>query len=138
MQVIRGPFFQQHDVDIISDGKIALFNNNSKVFKFKRSNNDNSNVIIYDFKTSKFQTYLDKELKLINLKTSESGNMHIFSDNSIILESSFQGALVYFDDKKVLRWFFENRKKNKSYYLSWFRVVSEDKVKKLLSKSKCN
>ena len=138
LKVIRGPFFQQHDVDIISDGKIALFNNNSKIFKFKRSNINNSNVIIYDFKTNKFQNYLDEELKLINFKTSESGNMHIFPDNSVILESSFQGALVYFDNKKVLRWFFENRNKNKNYYLSWFRVVSEDKVKKILSQSKCS
>ena len=58
LKVIRGPFFQQHDVDIISDGKIAV-NNNSKIYKLKRSNSKNSNVIIYDFKTNKFQNYLD-------------------------------------------------------------------------------
>ena len=78
LKLIRGPFFQQHDVDIISDSKIALFNNNSKVYKLKRSDNRNSNVVIYDFKTSKFQKYLDDELKLINFRTSESGNMHKF------------------------------------------------------------
>ena len=138
LKVIRGPFFQQHDVDIISDGKIALFNNNSKIYKLKRSNSKNSNVIIYDFKTNKFQNYLDDELKLINFKTNESGNMHIFPDNSIILESSFQGVLLYFDNKKKLRWFYENRNKNKSYYLSWFRIVGKDKVKKILSKSNCS
>ena len=137
LKVIRGPFFQQHDVDIISDGKIALFNNNSKVYKLKRSDKRNSNVIIYDFKTSKFQNYLDDELKLINFKTNESGNMHIFPDNSVILESSFQGTLLYFDNKKILRWSFENRYKDKSYYLSWFRVVSKDKIKILLER-KCN
>ena len=96
LKVIRGPFFQQHDVDIISDGKIALFNNNSKIFKFKRSNINNSNVIIYDFKTNKFQNYLDEELKLINFKTSESGNMHIFPDNSVILEIFFSGCFGLF------------------------------------------
>ena len=80
---------------------------------------------------------MDDELKLINFRTSESGNMHIFPDYSAILESSFQGVLLYFDNKKELIWTFNNHKEDKSYYLSWFRVVSEDRVKTLL-KSKCN
>ena len=134
LKLIRGPFFQQHDVDIISDSKIALFNNNSKVYKLKRSDNRNSNVVIYDFKTSKFQKYLDDELKLINFRTSESGNMHIFPDYSAILESSFQGVLLYFDNKKELIWTFNNHNEDKSYYLSWFRVVSEDRVKNTFKK----
>ena len=53
MKLIRGPFFQQHD-GIYFGLVIVFFNNNSK-FKLKRSDNRNSNVVIYDFKTSKFQ-----------------------------------------------------------------------------------
>ena len=50
---IVGPFIQQHDVDIISDKEISIFNNNNSFI-----NNQYSEVLIYNFETRVFKKYL--------------------------------------------------------------------------------
>ena len=52
-----GRFFHQHDVDILNDHKISVFNNNSKNFAFGNVLDGNNEVIIYDFKTNQYSSY---------------------------------------------------------------------------------
>ena len=47
---ITGPFAHQHDVDIISDKEISIFNNNNFLF-----DNEYSEIIIYNFETKTFK-----------------------------------------------------------------------------------
>ena len=44
-----GPFFHQHDVDILNDHKISVFNNNSKYFVDGDVVDRHNEVIIYNF-----------------------------------------------------------------------------------------
>ena len=54
---ITGPFAEQHDVDIISDNEISIFNNNN--FHF---NNQYSEVLIYNFSSGKFRKLFNDQL----------------------------------------------------------------------------
>ena len=46
-----GPFFHQHDVDILNDHSIAIFNNNTKNFVDGERVVGNNEVVIYNFLT---------------------------------------------------------------------------------------
>ena len=60
---IQGPFSWQHDVDIISDHEISIFNNNNSL-----TDRNHSEITIYDFKTKKFSKKFNKSLIENNLK----------------------------------------------------------------------
>ena len=45
---IKGPFLRQHDVDIISDNEISIFNNNISIHK------KISEILIYNFENNSF------------------------------------------------------------------------------------
>ena len=55
INIIHGPFFNQHDIDIISEKEISIFNNNNPNTKYgDGAVLGNSEVIIYNFETKKF------------------------------------------------------------------------------------
>ena len=60
---ITGPFAWQHDVDIISNKEISLFNNNNFVV-----DNKYSEVMIYNFEKNKFKKLFNDQLKKKTLK----------------------------------------------------------------------
>ena len=60
---ITGPFSQQHDVDIISDKEISIFNNNNFLI-----NNEHSEVLVYNFETKKFKKLFNDQLQKKILK----------------------------------------------------------------------
>ena len=55
-----GPFFHQHDVNILDNHRISVFNNNSKDFVDDNIVDGHNEVIIYDFKTDEVDE-TDKE-----------------------------------------------------------------------------
>ena len=58
---IKGPFNQQHDVDIISNKEISIFNNNNFLI-----NNEYSEILIYNFETGLFSKMFNEQLKEIH------------------------------------------------------------------------
>jgi hypothetical protein len=49
-----GTFFHQHDIDILDNHRISIFNNNSKDFVDGDVVDGHNEVIIYDFKTNEY------------------------------------------------------------------------------------
>ena len=58
-----GPFFRQHDVDILDEQSISIFNNNAKDFVNGEVVDGHNEVIIYDFKNDKYDYYLNESLR---------------------------------------------------------------------------
>ena len=80
INIIRGPFTWAHDVDVISDKEISIFNNNNNT-----KNSDHSEIIIYNFE-KKFRRLFNSQLKKENFKTTTEGLHHIFKDGSLMVE----------------------------------------------------
>ncbi len=120
-----GPFFHQHDVDILDDHRISIFNNNSKGFVGNKEVVDGHNeVIIYDFKTDKYSTYLAESLSLHDVKTNTSGRSEILPNGDLFVEESNFGRTLYFNSDGSLRWTHINRAKNgKVYSVGWSRIL---------------
>jgi len=134
---IKGPFSQQHDVDIISKNEIIIFNNNNFLI-----DNEFSEIVKYNFDTKEFHTLYNQELENLNFKTYSQGLSHTLIDGSIILEEQNHGRLILLNSKGELEWEFINKDKNGDVgFIDWTRVIQdEDFIKEFrltLEKKKC-
>ena len=136
---IKGPFYNQHDVDIISENEIGIFNNNEQIDKIKGKY---SNILIYNFETKKFSKKFDNQLKNVNFKTVTQGLMEFFDDGSLLVEEHNKGRLILFNNKGEIEWEFINKDdKNNIYIITWSRIIKDKKlienIKNIISNKKC-
>ena len=134
---ITGPFAQQHDVDIISDREISIFNNNNFF-----DNNKHSQVLIYNFETKTFKKLFNDQLQKENFKTTTQGLSHTFKDGSLMVEEQNHGRIILFNNKGEKEWEFVNKDKNGDIgFVSWSRVIEDEifvkKFKSLIKSKKC-
>ena len=133
---ITGPFKLQHDVDVISDKEISIFNNNGF------NPNNYSEVIIYNFETKSFTKLFNDQLKKNNFKTISQGLSHIFNDGSLMVEEQNHGRIILFNNKGEKEWEFINKDKNGDIgFISWSRVIEDElfieKFKSIIKNKKC-
>ena len=142
---IQGPFFNQHDVDILDDHRISIFNNRmQKLHDQKLSVDGNNEVIIYNFKNGEFSTYLKNSMIKNDVRTRNQGLIEILPNGDLFVEEQNFGRTLYFNSDGTLRWTHLNRSNNRDvWYVGWSRILhkSEDisNVKNFLNtKSKCH
>ena len=136
---IRGPFYMQHDVDIISDKEISIFNNNNSVLK----NSKFSEVVIYNFETKTFSKKFNQQLQNENFKTKYQGLTEILKDSSMLIEETLHGRLILFNKDGEKEWEYVNKdKKGDIYFISWARIIEDfdfiKKIKNKIEKTKCS
>ena len=134
---ITGPFSQQHDVDVVSDREISIFDNNNFLL-----NNKFSQILIYNFETGEFKKLFNDELKTENFKTTSQGLSHIFKDGSLMVEEQNHGRIILFNNKGEKEWEFVNKDKNGNIgFVSWSRVIEDElftkRFKSLVKNQKC-
>jgi len=134
---IQGPFSWQHDVDIISDHEISIFNNNNSL-----ADRNYSEIIIYDFKTKKFSKKFNESLIKDDFKTSTEGLSEILNDGSMLVEEQNHGRLIFYDKEGRKEWEFINKDdQGNIYFISWSRVIEDidliDKLKNIYKNSQC-
>ena len=134
---IKGPFLRQHDVDIISDYELSIFNNNISIHKKKISE-----IVIYNFENNSFKTKFEDQLENLDLFTYSQGLSEFFDDGSILIEEQNEGRIVLIDSKGKLEWEYVNKSsKNKVYFISWSRVIKNKNlitsIKRNISNKKC-
>ena len=127
---IQGPFFMQHDVDIISDREISIFNNNNSPFESL-----NSEILIYNLETKKFKKKFDNSIKIENIKTYSQGISEILDDGSMLVEEQNKGKLFFFNNKGEKEWEYVNKDQNNDiYFISWARIIKDKSISNSLRK----
>jgi len=134
---ITGPFAEQHDVDIISDKEISIFNNNNFFV-----DNKYSEVVIYNFETKKFRKMFNDQLQKENFKTLSLGLSQILNDGALIVEEQNHGRIILFNNKGQKEWEFVNKDQNGDIGLVKRGIIIEDalfieKFKLLVKNKKC-
>lgn len=134
---IQGPFTWQHDIDIISDHEISIFNNNVSIIP-----NKNSEVLIYNFKNKTFKKKFNDKLIENNFFTKSEGLSEIFSDGSLYIEEQNHGRFMIFDNNGNKEIEFINKDSNGNIYiLNWSRIIDNEddviKIKNNLENKKC-
>ena len=138
---IEGNFNFQHDVDIFSDSKIVLLNNNSLQYPLIDNVPRLTEIIIYDFQKKSFERILNKELIKEEVSTEFEGLLEFLDDGSIMIEEQGKGRILFYDKTGNLEWEYINKKDGKIYNLSWSRIIKDtkkiDKIRNLINKNKC-
>jgi hypothetical protein len=114
LKVIHGPFLNQHDVDILSDTRISLFNNNVTTFTWKGGDASGeeteefpnepscSGIVIYDFEDSTFTSHMARQFQAENISTQKCGLHHILANGDVFVESYDKGILYIFNEQTIL------------------------------------
>ena len=139
-----GPFFHQHDVNIINNHSISIFNNNSKMFFGGDVVDGYNEILIFDFRNNNFKSYLRDSMYKEEVKTITQGRGTIISNGDLFVEENNYGRLIYFNSDGSVRWTHVNRANNgKIYGYGWSRILfgNEEvaKIKNFLQKNnECN
>ena len=119
----------QHDVDIISDKEISIFNNNS-INTFRGVVNlSNSEVVIYNFENNQFSQKFANSMAENNVITETEGLSDILKDGSMMVEEQNYGRILFFNSEGKLEWEFINKAdNNKIYTVTWSRIIDDIKL----------
>ena len=119
-----GTFFHQHDVDILDNHRISIFNNNSKDFVDGDVVDGHNEVIIYDFKTNEYSSYLEDSLIENDIRTITEGRSEILTNGDLFVEETNFGRTLYFNVDGSLRWTHVNRAEDGNVYRAgWSRIL---------------
>lgn len=140
-----GPFMQQHDVDILDRHRISIFNNRSIYTQGNVNIVDGHNeVIIYDFKTDNYSSYLQDSFLKHDIRTISEGLSEILPNGDLFLEESNYGRTLYFNSDGSLKWSHVNQANDGHVYrVGWSRILYRpDDIKLvnnfLANRSECN
>tara|TARA_B110000003_G_scaffold270324_1_gene302593 strand:+ start:736 stop:2061 length:1326 start_codon:yes stop_codon:yes gene_type:complete len=125
----------QHDVDILDDHRISIFNNNAQIFADGERVDGSNEVVIYDFKTDSYYNYLDESLKKYDVRTITNGRGHILDSGDLFIEETIYGRLLYFNKDASLQWQYVNRAIDGIFLLNWSRILYKPEDIKKVRKS---
>lgn len=132
----QGPWTHQHDVDIIDESKISIFDNSiSKKF----FNGGHNNYAIYDFKNNKVTYPYAESFDKYNIATKTGGLSETINENEIMIEESNNGRLIIINNKGEQVWQYLNKdRKGISYVLNWSRYIEKKYINEVLERLKNN
>ena len=132
IKIIEGEFYNQHDVDIIDDKRISIFNNNVFLNYKNERIVKNNEIIIYDFETNSFSKKFEKTFIEHKINTASHGLVDFLQDGSAIVEDKNNGRIFYLSSEGEVVWIFNNLNSKKQVYdLWWARVIDLKKSKKI-------
>ena len=119
-----GLFFHQHDVDILDEHRISIFNNNSKDFVDGDIVDGHNEVVIYNFMTDEYVSYLKESLANNDVRTITQGRSEILTNGDLFIEETNYGRTLYFNADGSLRWTHVNRAEDGNVYrVGWSRIL---------------
>lgn len=135
------PWVKQHDVDILDDHRIAVFDNQYYKYKDFDTVNGSNDVKTYDFATGETQSPWTTAMAALELRTTTQGRSEILPGNRLFVEETNSGRLVMLDAAGNLVWEYVNRAANGSLYvLNWSRMISRglgDQIAAAAAKAAC-
>lgn len=127
----------QHDVDILSDHEIAVFDNNTSMRKGIRVVDGNNEYLVYDFETGKFTQRFGAALRAEEVRTPTDGRSELLPDGTLFVEESEFGRLLNLTPDGKVNWSYVNRDKHGDLIkLTWSRIIPRDLAEKFLSARK--
>ncbi len=124
--------FHQHDVNIVSEYQISIFNNNRKYYYPNKDIVDGNNqILLFNFDTDSISHYLSESLVREDVRTISQGRSDLLESNDLFIEESDYARTLYFNSDGSLRWSHVNRSRDGNiYHVSWSRILyTEEDIK---------
>ena len=127
IDLIIGPFSHQHDVDILDEKTISIFNNNN-ITKLgdnnltNERNYTNNEILIYDLEDKKFSKLINNSLKKESISTPTAG-LHEINEKYLLIEEHDNGRIFLFNKNGEIYWKFNNIENNKKSLVGWGTII---------------
>ncbi|MTJ04474.1 MAG: hypothetical protein FH759_07265 [Sediminimonas qiaohouensis] len=121
-----GPWMDQHDVDIVDDHTISVFNNNVINTGNGREVRDVSEVLFYDFETDTVSSPFRQAMETYWVNTPTEGLADFLPTGHMILEEENAGRLLLFSPEgKFIATFINNNSEGVGFRMGWSRYIPE-------------
>ncbi len=122
-----GPWSYQHDVDIVDDRRITVFDNAATRGRSIVRTADVSGKWIVDVVDNTFSRVQPEQFARREIRASFSALSDLLPDGKVMVEESPAGRLVIFDDAGTDHVTFVNRAEDGTVYaLNWSRIVDRE------------
>jgi hypothetical protein len=138
-----GKTFQQHDIEILDDHRISIFNNNSRDFFVGNRVDGHNSVLIYDFESGLYSSHLGTAFMENDIRTVTEGKASILTNGDVFVEETNYGRTLYIESDGRLKWTHLNSSKDgKVFAVNWSRILFSQndlrRVDNLINLEKCN
>ena len=139
----RGPWMSQHDVDILDDHRISVYDNAAEErFPQIPSFASSSQIMIYDFSAGTVTLPLERAMRTSRIHTRAGGLFTLLPDGSSLVEDEVEARFIIFRPDGRIGAEYTNRAKDGWIYtLGWSRYIDKatgDVIVRNLQKVKCN
>lgn len=136
----RGPWLHQHDVDILNDHQISIYNNNINLDSHVYGVAGVNNMLVYDFRTHRVTAPWRAGFEKLQVRTVTEGLGEVVGDE-VFVEETNHGRLIQFAPDGMVSWQYINRAADGDIYLvNWSRLISRklgDRVRSVVSQAAC-
>lgn len=140
IDVIEGPFVSQHDVDLMNDSTLSIFNNqfydgsfkgtkwlppSSKDRLFEVGTLRRSSIVTYDLRNQSFGVVGDSIFETHGIFTASEGLQELIDENTYFVEEQNSGELwVFENDKVIYKDVLPSHHEGHHHLPNWTRVIS--------------
>lgn len=122
-----GPWLFQHDVDIVGDGKIAVFNNNMNLKALTPEDGRTNRISVYDFATDTVSDIQFDALQREKVRTVSEGLFtQLPSGHLMVEEENFGRLLVFAPNGEVAAEYINGASDGITYRMGWSRFIPKD------------
>ncbi len=123
----QGPWMRQHDVDVLGDHRIIVFNNNAALLPWGESVIGVNDAVVYDFATDEISRPFSKGFEINDIRTISEGLSEALPDGEIFVEEQNYGRLLKMNASGEVTWQYVNRASDgRNYVVNWSRYINGD------------
>jgi hypothetical protein len=136
-----GPWSMQHDVDILDDHRISVYNNNAGKFAYYGGSIGPNEVMIYDFATDTVSSPWKDAMTRLDVRSATESLATILPEGELFFEEQESGRIMRITGNGETVWQFINRARDGLIYrVGWSRLLSADEgedVSRALASTNC-
>ena len=122
----QGPWLSQHDVDILDDSRIAVYDNRAEDRGLGEYVETNSDVLVYDFATDQVTRLLGDAMARAEIKTLYAGLYTALPGGYSLIEDVTSARLVLIGPDGVAVGEYANKADSgKVFHLGWSRYLTQ-------------
>lgn len=124
-----GPWAMQHDVSVVNDHQISVFDNNWRIGYPEGTVDGTNRVAVYDFKTGQTTFPMDKVMQALAIHTHAQGRATPLSNGDFMIEDTEGGRVLRAAPDGTIRWLYTSATpKGRRLQLRWSRYVEPAEV----------
>jgi hypothetical protein len=140
IDIIKGPFTCQHDVDILDDSTLAIFNNNYYIkwsgdfrdppkdsSRLKIAGDFYSNIVRYDFSSNSLSYFGDSVFRVNKIFSMTEGLIEFTDPSTYLVEEQNAGLIwVIKDDKVIYKNVLKSQHEGYHHLPNWTRIIKQN------------